>query len=233
MKVKLVSYTNIDQDYIDDIVRSLPTEEQTEVRESLMSPEGLTAYCARVSSNNQANPKYAKLLQYCIDNGHWSVFEMIDVTFEIETSRAIAAQILRHKSFSFQEFSQRYQSLSNSDIELYKPRRQDIKNRQNSIPDLSNDIEVAWDIIQQNRWDAALRDYQWALDNGIAKECARMILPLQTKTKLYMKGSLRSWIHYLSVRTDASTQKEHRDIAVEIQARLKAKFPAIAEACNW
>lgn len=195
------------------------------------SPEALIAYCARVSSPKQENPEYAKLLAYCIKNGHWSPFQMVDMTVEIETSRAIAAQILRHSSFSFQEFSQRY-----SEADDYVPceaRRQDKKNRQNSIDDLVPASKSRFFDDQRFIWDTAYKLYQQAIDAGIAKECARMLLPLNTKTRLYMKGSVRSWIHYIQVRTDPSTQKEHRDIALEAQSVFKSNFPITSKALGW
>ncbi|MFM1842741.1 MAG: Thymidylate synthase ThyX [Cyanobacteriota bacterium] len=192
----------------------------------LLSPEGLIAYCARVSSPNQENPDYEGLLRYCMRMGHWSVFEMCDMTVKIVTSRAIAAQILRHKSFSFQEFSQRY-----AEVLGYEPcfaRRQDTKNRQNSIDDLDEDTKRWFLDAQQWLWGRAYVAYQEAIDKGIAKECARMILPLNTQTRLYMKGNVRSWIHYLKVRNSPETQKEHRDIANAIREIFADQFPTIA-----
>jgi len=192
----------------------------------LLSPEGLIAYCARVSSPNQENPDYEKLLKYCMRHGHWSVFEMCDMTVEIVTSRAIAAQILRHKSFSFQEFSQRYaEALA---CEPYYARRQDTKNRQNSIDDLPDDVKAWFEEAQKESWFQAYNRYQMALQMGVAKECARMLLPLNTQTRLYMKGSVRSWIHYLQVRCAPETQKEHRDIADAIREIFAEQFPTIA-----
>lgn len=193
--------------------------------------EKLIAYCARVSSPNQENPEIAKLLAYCIKNQHWSIFEQASITVEIVTSRMISAQILRHRSFFFQEFSQRYAEAQ--EIVLCEARRQDTKNRQNSIDDLSDDVKTAWQIRQENVFNTALRNYQWALDNGIAKECARAVLPMQTKTKLYMTGSIRSWIHYLELRTGPDTQKEHRDIANAIERIFIKELPVIADALGW
>ncbi|MBD2653135.1 FAD-dependent thymidylate synthase [Synechocystis sp. FACHB-383] len=196
-----------------------------------LSPEGLIAYCARVSSPHQENPDYAKLLRYCIRKGHWSVFEMVDMTVEITTSRAITAQLLRHKSFQNQEFSLRYSEAM--DYEPCNARRQDDKNRQNSIDDLDDDVKEAFENAQAMIWNTCYQSYQHALAQGIAKECARMLLPLNTQTKLYMKGSVRSWIHYLQVRCGPETQKEHRDIAEGIKLIFNEKFPTVAEALEW
>src|SRR5690606_35117574 len=196
--------------------------------------EKTIAHCARVSSpNNQANPDYAKLLSYCIKNGHWSIFEMGNMVVEIETSRAISAQILRHRSFSFQEFSQRYASVDDSGIEIYAARRQDVKNRQNSIDDLSDDIKNEWESRQLDNWKTSFEHYKWALDNGIAKECARFVLPLGCSTKIYMQGSIRSWIHYLQLRSGNGTQKEHMDIANAIKDIFIEQLPTTAEALQW
>ena len=202
-----------------------------EVENQTLSPEGLMAYCARVSSPHQESPDYQKLLAYCITHKHWSVFEMVDMTVEIVTSRAISPQILRHRSFQFQEFSQRYAKAQ--EIERYRPRRQDSKNRQNSLDDLDNSTIEWFDTTQARIAQIALEEYNHALEKGIAKECARVLLPLGTQTKLYMKGSARSWIHYLDVRTDKSTQQEHRDIAIEIKKIFMAQFPITATALGW
>jgi len=196
-----------------------------------LSPEGLIAYCARVSSPKQENPDYAKLLSYCIKNRHWSIFEMADMTVEITTSRAIAQQILRHRSFQFQEFSQRYAKVQQ--VEQYDARRQDAKNRQNSIDDLPADVQAWFHEAQDDMQKLAFEKYEEALEKGVAKECARFLLPLATQTRLYMKGSIRSWIHYLEVRCDPSTQKEHRDIALKIREIFQAEFPTVAKALAW
>ena len=193
--------------------------------------EKLIAYCARVSSPNQENPEYAKLLAYCVKHKHWSVFEQASMTVEIETSRMISAQILRHRSFQFQEFSQRY-----AEALTYVPceaRRQDWKNRQNSIDDLDEDTKKAWAIRQENNFERSMRNYQWALEHGIAKECARAVLPMQTATRLYMTGSIRSWIHYLELRTGPDTQLEHREIALAIKDIFVKQLPVVAEALGW
>jgi thymidylate synthase (FAD) len=197
----------------------------TEPMNGFMDAEGLIAYCARVSSPNQDNPEYAKLLKYCIDKGHWSIFEMCDMTVGITTTRMIAAQILRHRSFSFQEFSLRY-----SEALAYEPceaRRQDTKNRQNSIDDLDLDTKKAFKSAQESIWNICYSEYEQAIAHGIAKECARSLLPLNTVTKLYMKGSVRSWIHYFAVRCAPETQLEHRLIADAIKAIFIEQFPII------
>ena len=190
------------------------------------------SYCARVSNpKNQDNPDYEKLLAYCIKNQHWSIFEMANICMEITTSRAISAQILRHKSFSFQEFSQRYSE--STEFETYEARKQDLKNRQNSTDDLS-DVQKKWfkDRLYTFQCETA-NLYQIALDMGIAKECARMFLPLSVQTKLYMNGSIRSWIHYITLRTDKSTQLEHREIAQECKKIFKEQLPIVSKALNW
>jgi thymidylate synthase (FAD) len=195
------------------------------------NPEALIAYCARVSSPNQKNPEYSKLLAYCIKHGHWSPFQLVDMTLEIETTLAIAPQILRHRSFEFQQMSFRYSEAL--DYVPCEARRQDEKNRQNSIDDLDDDVKSAFQEAQLNVWLYAYYQYQEALEMGIAKECARSLLPLNTKTRLYMKGSVRSWIHYIQVRTAPDTQKEHRDIALEAQKIFIANFPVTAQALGW
>ena len=193
--------------------------------------EELVAYCARVSSSNQFNPNIEKLLGYCIDHGHWSVFETPYITVEINTSRAISAQILRHRSFTFQEFSQRYAEVV--DFETYPARRQDSKNRQNSIDDMSDKDRTWFWNAQDEIQDLCGSLYYDALDKGIAKEQARFLLPMSSKTKLYMTGNVRSWIHYLDLRCRVDTQKEHRDIALAIREILKKELPIISKAVAW
>ena len=193
--------------------------------------EKLVAYCARVSSPKQDNPKIEKLLEYCIDHGHWSVFETPYITIEINTSRAISAQILRHRSFTFQEFSQRYSAVKG--FESYPARRQDSKNRQNSIDDLSLRDKIWFLDAQDAVQDVCSSLYEDALDRGIAKEQARFLLPLSSKTKLYMTGNVRSWVHYLDLRCRIDTQKEHRDIALAIREILKKELPIISKAVAW
>ena len=197
--------------------------------------EKLMAYIARVSNpSNQENDKFAGLLKYCIKHQHWSVFEQSSMTLEIETTRAIAAQILRHRSFTFQEFSQRYASTSElKEIELPELRRQDLKNRQNSTDDLDPD-----DVERLNRqmvtlFSSATNLYHQMLELGVAKECARMVLPLCTPTKIYMTGSCRSWIHYINLRSAHGTQKEHMIIAEACRDVFIETFPIVSEALGW
>tara|TARA_B100002019_G_scaffold242041_1_gene218235 strand:+ start:746 stop:1402 length:657 start_codon:yes stop_codon:yes gene_type:complete len=195
------------------------------------------AYCARVSNpNNQDNEKISGLLKYCIQHQHWSIFEQAFMTLEINTTRAIAAQLLRHRSFTYQEFSQRYadSSLLGFDkIPLPELRRQDTKNRQNSIDDLDPFEVQILEKQMMTLFDSSLALYQQMLKRGVAKECARMVLPLCTPTKLYMSGSVRSWIHYIELRSANGTQKEHMDIAKECQCIFAGEFPTIAEALGW
>lgn len=234
MKVKMVSKTNIDEDYLTHLMKEISNEQDgLEFINNVQDLEGLIAYVARVSSEKQDNPSYAGLIKYCMSHGHWSILEMGSACFEIETSRIISAQMLRHRSFSFQEFSQRYAAVDGTGIELFTARRQDKKNRQNSIDDLSDDIKKEWEDRQLANWKRSFEDYTWALDNGIAKECARAVLPLQTSTRIYMSGTLRSWVHYVNLRSDPATQLEHRIIAEEIKTQMIKNFPVIAEAAGW
>jgi len=189
------------------------------------------AYCARVSSSDQDNPEYAKLLKYCIKHGHWSVFEMASMCIEIETSRAISHQIVRHKSFSVQEFSQRYSTVNQ--VELYGARRQDSKNRQNSIDDMSNEDKDWFFDAQVDLWETANLLYEEALDRGVAKEQARFLLPLNTGTRMYLHGNLRSWMHYILLREKNGTQLEHTEIALAIKEIFIKEFPIISEALEW
>ena len=194
------------------------------------------AYVARVSNpNNQENPNYAKLLGYCIKHNHWSVFEQSFMTLEIDTTRGLAAQILRHRSFTYQEFSQRYadSSLLAETIPLPELRRQDTKNRQNSIDDIDPFVKQKYEMLMQKHFKDAMALYQTMLDEGIAKECARFVLPLATPTRLYMSGSCRSWIHYIQLRSANGTQKEHMDIANECKTIFAEQFPTVAEALEW
>ena len=197
--------------------------------------EKMMAYIARVSNpNNQENEKYAGLLKYCIKHNHWSVFEQATMTLEIETTRAIAAQILRHRSFTFQEFSQRYADTQLLEtIELPELRRQDSKNRQNSIDDLDPMVVEKLDKQMNTLFSSAFALYNQMLEEGVAKECARMVLPLCTPTKLYMTGSCRSWIHYINLRSAHGTQKEHMEIARKCACIFAGQFPAVAEALGW
>ena len=194
------------------------------------------AYCARVSNpNNQENEKISGLLKYCIKHQHWSIFEQAFMTLEIETNRGIAAQILRHRSFTYQEFSQRYadSSLLSTKIPLPELRRQDTKNRQNSIDDIDPFVRQEFQIKIQKHFEEGMKLYQDMLDSSIAKECARFVLPLATPTRIYMSGSVRSWIHYIDLRSANGTQKEHMDIALECKEIFKEQFPTISEALEY
>jgi len=198
--------------------------------------EQTMAYIARVSNpKNQDNEKYAGLLRYCIKHNHWSVFEQSTMTLEIDTTRAIAAQILRHRSFTFQEFSQRYadSSLLSNKIPLPELRRQDDKNRQNSIDDLDPFEVQKLEMQMKTLFDSSMALYQQMLGRGVAKECARMVLPLCTPTKIYMTGSCRSWIHYINLRSAHGTQKEHMDIANACRKVFIEQFPEVSEALEW
>ena len=198
--------------------------------------ETTMAYIARVSNpNNQDNPNYAGLLKYCIKHNHWSVFEQATMTLEIETTRGIAAQILRHRSFTFQEFSQRYAdtNLIAEDIPLPELRRQDTKNRQNSTDDLPADLKIELYSKIQDHFNAAQDLYKELLEAEVAKECARFVLPLAVPTRIYMTGSCRSWIHYINLRSAHGTQKEHMVIAEECKKVFAEQFPAVSEALEW
>ena len=197
--------------------------------------EQMMAYIARVSNpSNQDNEKYAGLLKYCINHNHWSVFEQSSMTLEIETTRAIAAQILRHRSFTFQEFSQRYaHTTSLGDIELPELRRQDAKNRQNSTDDLDPEIADKFERQMITLFSSSKALYESMLKQGVAKECARMVLPLCTPTRIYMTGSCRSWIHYINLRSAHGTQKEHMDIAEACKKVFTEQFPSVSEALEW
>ena len=194
------------------------------------------AYVARVSNpKNQNNEKFAGLLSYCIKHGHWSVFEQAYMTLEINTTRGLAAQILRHRSFTYQEFSQRYAdaNLLSEKIPLPKLRRQDLKNRQNSTDDIDPYIVQKYDILMEEHFKASMDLYNKMLEDGIAKECARFVLPLSTPTRIYMTGSCRSWIHYINLRTGHGTQKEHMDIAQECKSIFSQEYPVVSSALNW
>ena len=198
--------------------------------------EKLMSYCARVSNpSGQNRDDYAKLLAYCIKNQHWSIFEQAFLTVEINTTRGLAAQILRHRSFTFQEFSQRYAdaTLLAEDIPTFELRRQDNKNRQNSIDDISDETKVKWNLQIREHFSKAKAIYDGMISDGIAKECARFVLPLATPTRLYMSGSIRSWIHYIELRSSNGTQKEHRLIAEETKKIFSEQFPTVSEALGW
>ena len=197
--------------------------------------EKTMAYIARVSNpKNQDNENFSGLLRYCINHQHWSVFEQSSMTLEIETTRGIAAQILRHRSFTYQEFSQRYAD-SNllGDIELPELRRQDDKNRQNSIDDLDPEVVEKFNRQMNTLFSSSFGLYNQMLQAGVAKECARFVLPLATPTRIYMTGSCRSWVHYINLRSAHGTQKEHMDIANACKKIFIEQFPAVSEALEW
>ena len=203
--------------------------------QSTPDAEKTMAYIARVSNpSNQDNEKFAGLLKYCIKHQHWSVFEQSSMTLEIETTRAIAAQILRHRSFTFQEFSQRYAvSTELGEIPLPQLRRQDTKNRQNSTDDLDPKMVESLNRQMITLFSSAKALYNQMLEDGVAKECARMVLPLCTPTRIYMTGSCRSWIHYINLRSAHGTQKEHMEIAEGCRKVFTEQFPAVSEALEW
>jgi len=198
--------------------------------------EKTMAYIARVSNpNNQENPNFAGLLRYCINHKHWSVFEQATMTLEVETTRGLSPQILRHVSFRYQEFSQRYadSSLLDESIPMFDLRRQDTKNRQNSIDDIDPFMKQEFEIKIRKYFDGGMKLYKEMLDAGIAKECARFVLPLATPTRMYMTGSVRSWIHYIDLRSANGTQKEHMEIAEACKKIFVEQFPTCAEALEW
>ena len=207
------------------------TKPEIEIDGQVLSPEAFMIWCARVSSAYQDNPNYVGLLKTCLREGHWSVFESVSMTIEIITTRAIAAQILRHRSFRFLEFSLRYAKALG--YEAYEARRQDTKNRQNSFDDLDKDTKEWFLDAQQAVWSIAHSKYETALELGIAKECARSVLPLNTVTRLYMTGEVRNWINYLKVRCHPATQAEHRAIADSIKGIFIEQFPTISAALDW
>ena len=197
--------------------------------------EKTIAYCARVSNpKGQDRQDYAKLLKYCIDHGHWSIFEMANMVLEINTTRGIAAQILRHRSFSFQEFSQRYAD-ANLLENIVPPdlRSQDEKNRQNSIDDIDMETQIKYNRQVRELFSKSQALYDDMIKNGVAKECARFVLPLATPTKMYMNGTIRSWIHYINLRSGHGTQKEHMDIANKCKDIFIQQLPVVSEALGW
>ena len=198
--------------------------------------EKTMAYIARVSNpSNQENEKYSGLLKYFIKHNHWSVFEQSSMTLEIETTRGLAAQILRHRSFTYQEFSQRYADtkLLDDTIPLPQLRKQDLKNRQNSTDDLDEFLVQDFQLEMTKLFESSMNLYNRMLDSGVAKECARFVLPLATPTRLYMTGSCRSWVHYINLRSAHGTQKEHMQIAAACKAIFVEQFPNVAEALEW
>lgn len=214
MKVKLISHTTA-------CVEEFPSHDMTQ----------LVAFCARVSNpSNQMNTETAdKLIEYLIKWKHWSPFEMVNVCLEIETTRDIARQILRHRSFTFQEFSQRYADpVKELEFVTREARLQDIKNRQNSIPSNDVGVDILWAWEQQKVIDVVKSAYQWAIENGVAKEVARAVLPEGlTMSRMYVNGTLRSWIHYIEIRSEKATQKEHREIAIACATAIAEIFPMI------
>ncbi len=198
--------------------------------------EKIMAYVARVSNPaNQANEKIAGLLKFCIKNGHWSVFEQAFMTIEVETSRAICTQILRHRSFSFQQFSQRYadNSLLCEEIPLPDIRLQDYKNRQNSIDNLSEDEKAYWHAKIKDVFKQSMDLYLQMIAAGVAKECARFVLPEQMPARIYMSGTIRSWIHYIELRSGNGTQKEHMEVAELCRQIFIEQLPVVAKALGW
>ena len=198
--------------------------------------EETMGYVARVSTpKNQENPNVSGLLGYCIKHGHWSVFEQAHMTVEINTTRGLAAQILRHRSFTFQEFSQRYAdtNLLAEEIPMFDLRHQDYKNRQNSTDDVPKNKKADLQYKIAEHFVEAMDLYNELLASGIAKECARFVLPLATPTRIYMTGSVRSWIHYIELRTGHGTQKEHMDVARAVQCIFVGEFPIVSEALGW
>lgn len=193
--------------------------------------EKTIAYIARVSSDDQENPDYVRLVKYLIKHNHYSPFEHGFMTLEITTGRDISPQILRHRSFVFQEFSGRYSSPGN--YNKREARRQDTKNRQNSIDDMDQDTKVLFQNVQEDIWKQSKQWYDKFISLGVAKECARSLLPLQTETKMYMTGNVRSWMHYIQLRTANGTQKEHIDIANECKNIFIEQFPIVSQALEW
>ena len=218
MTAKLISYTKSIQDEKDTLI-------------------DIVAFSARVSNPANQNNKLTnkKLINYLIKNNHWSPFELVNICLEIQTTRDIARQILRHRSFSFQEFSQRYADTNDlgNNIPLPDLRSQDHKNRQNSIDDLDEDKQAMYNMQMRELFAKSKALYDAMLKDGIAKECARFILPLATPTRIYMSGSVRSWIHYIDLRSANGTQKEHQDIALKCKNIFITRFPIIAEALEW
>ena len=213
---------------------NLVSYSQPPLGEPEQSLQDLVAYCARVSNPaNQMNKETnEKLIHYLMKHEHWSPMEMANVCLEIETTRDIARQILRHRSFSFQEFSQRY-ALADMEFETREARLQDHVNRQNSVDTDDLALHVDWQLKQREIAEQVSQVYQWAIDNGIAKEQARAVLPEgMTKTRMYMNGTLRSWIHYILLRTSNGTQKEHREVAVKCAEEIKRVFPMIIQFCT-
>ena len=219
-------------------MRFLMTTTDTQIKLISVTPdaEKTMGYVARVSNpKNQDNPKVSGLLSYCIKHGHWSVFEQAHMTVEINTTRGLAAQILRHRAFTYQEFSQRYADaeLLGKEIPLPSLRRQDTKNRQNSIDDVDQFVRQDFELKMQRHFVDGMKLYKELLDAVIAKECARFVLPLATPTRLYMTGSVRSWVHYIELRSAHGTQKEHMDLVSQVRKIFIEQFPTVSEALEW
>ena len=219
-------------------MRSLKMTTDSQIKLVSVTPdaEQHMAYVARVSNpNNQDNDKFAGLLKYCIKHGHWSVFEQAFMTVEINTTRGLAAQILRHRSFTFQEFSQRYAdtNLLDSSIPVPDLRSQDLKNRQNSNDDISQEKKEEYQALIARHFSEAMDLYNALLQQGVAKECARFVLPLATPTRIYMTGSVRSWVHYIDLRSAHGTQKEHMDVVKRVRSIFSEQFPTVAQALDW
>jgi thymidylate synthase (FAD) len=214
-------------------VKLISCSQAVELPEYIKTPQELVAYCARVSNPaNQLNTETSeKLIKYLVKHQHWSPLEMVSACLEIETTRDIARQILRHRSFSFQEFSQRYADpVKDLDFEYRDCRLQDLKNRQNSIEGADSDLQYAWYVAQRELIEKARETYKWAIDNGIAKEVARAVLPEGlTMSRMYMNGTLRSWIHYIQLRSANGTQKEHMEIALACAKAIAKIFPLTKE----
>lgn len=221
-----------DDKIIEELSNVSSSEKLVELLSCTPGAQELIVYCARVSApqNQLKFDTSIKLINYLLKHKHWSPFEMGTLTIQVKTSRGISPQLLRHRSFTFQEFSQRYTAVDTGGLQLYAARRQDIKNRQNSIDDLSELVKQEWLDRQDQNWKSSFEHYTWALDNGIAKECARFVLPLGCSTTLYMSGSIRSWMTYFMTRLDKSTQLEHREIAAAAFEVFEKELPDIAQS---
>jgi len=234
-KAILVSKTIVDENYIDHLIEENPPEDIKDLeffRGIKTNPEMLMIYIARVSSPNQTNPSYEKLLNYCWKHSHFSVFEQVTCTMELETDLNTATQVLRHRSFVFQQLSRRYSSEGVDFVEI-EARGQDPKNRQNSIENLPQE-DKTWFMVAQNMVQMHSKQYyDEAISRNIAKEVARYLLPTSTKTKLYMTGNLRNFIHYVNVRTAEGVQKEHKELAEAVKKQLIVSFPVTAKAVGW
>lgn len=231
MKVRIIAATQPTQEFISDLV-----DENTGLDIKNVNGLDIVSYCARVSNpSNQSNFNTSgKLLRYCAEKQHWSIFEMINVVMEINTTRDIGRQILRHKSFSFQEFSQRYADPTKLGYEVREARLQDTKNRQNSIENDDAILSHVWKANQKAVYDMANKAYDWAIENGIAKEQARVVLPEgMTMSRMYMQGSLRSWIHFCRLRMGNGTQKEHHEIASLCWSAIIEMYPDLQEIVSY